>query len=86
MTYKEEMQLQASLLDRYDFIPYLENYYEVIDLIHAFEQDHDNDNLPDEFEGYVLNFYGLEDMVNYLSKRYPQYYFKEIITYVIDKR
>ena len=86
MTYDEEMKLQASLLDKYDFIPYLENCYKISDLIHKFEFDHDNDDLPSEFDGFVFNFFGEEDIIDYLSNRYPQYCFPEIITHVIQKK
>lgn len=84
--YEKEMQIQKQLLDNYDFIPYLERHGLIAGLIAEFEFDHDQDELPNEFQGNILNFFNEYDLVNYLSIRYPQYYFPEVMSYTIMKR
>ena len=84
--YIEDMGIQKHLLDKYDFTPYLERYCNISDLIRAFEFDHADDDLPSEFQGCILNFFSESELVDYLSIRYPQYYFPEEITYSICRR
>ena len=85
MTYEEEMELQYKILDQFDFIPYLELYDDIDDLMYNFEYECDLILLPPEFEQCVFNFINTEEFVDYLTKRYPQYNFLEVTTWKINK-
>lgn len=86
MDWKEEEDLQYAVLDNYDFIPYLEKYDNIEDLMEAMEKDCNEKDLPKEMCGFLFNFYGPNEVVTYLSNRYLDWYFPEIITYGIHKR
>lgn len=84
MTYEEEMRRQYEVLDQYDFEPYLQIYDDVSDLMFNFEYECNIDNLPQDFEGCVFNYCSMEDFVDYLRKRYPEYNIYEATAYKIQ--
>ena len=86
MTWQEENELQENVLDDYDFIPYLEKYDNIEDLMEAMETDCDSTSLPEEMNGLLFNFYGPDGVAIYLTNRYLDWIFPEIITYGIYKR
>lgn len=85
-SYQDELQAQYEVLDKYDFIPYLDLYDDINDLMFNFEYECDVTILPAEFQNCVFNFITTEEFVEYLSKRYPEYDFYEVVTYKIEKK
>ena len=86
MTYKEEMKRQYDILDQYDFLPYLEIYDDIDQLMFNFEYECNIDNLPEDFQDCVFNYCSVEDFIEYLSQRYPEYEVNKIIKYEIRKK
>lgn len=85
-SYQDELQAQYEVLDKYDFIPYLDLYDDINDLMFNFEYECDVTILPAEFQNCVFNFITTEEFVEYLSKRYLDYNFYEVTTYKIEKK
>ena len=79
----EMLRRQYEILDTYDFIPYLELYDDIDDLMYNFEYECEIDALPPEFQNCVFNFISREEFVDYLRERYPNYHFDEIIRWNI---
>lgn len=84
MTYEEEMRRQYELLDQYDFEPYLQLYDDISDLMYNFEYQCDIKKLPPDFGVCVFNYCSMEDFVDYLRKRYPEYNIYETTAYKIQ--
>ena len=85
MTYKEEMERQFDILDQYDFLPYLEIYDDIDQLMFNFEYECDNSILPEDFQGSVFNYCSTEDFVDYIEKRYPNFHIVPVTAYKIRK-
>lgn len=85
MTYEEEMKRQYDILDQYDFLPYLEIYDDVDELMYNFEYECNTDGLPEDFQKCVFNYCSTEDFIEYLHQRYPEYKVNEITKYRIQK-
>lgn len=83
MTYEEEMRRQYDILDQYNFLPYLNLYNDVDELMFHFGYECDNSILPEDFGGYVFNYCSVEDFIDYIKKRYPNYNIEPVTRYVI---
>lgn len=83
--YDEEMRRQKEVLDQFDFQPYLDIYDDVDDLMFNFEYECNLDLVPSDFKGHVFNYFGTEDFIDYLEKRYPKYRFDEVTRYRIRR-
>lgn len=79
MTYEEEYKLQAELLDKLDLRPYIKLGMKHWDIADAIEDAYDDHAFPEEidkiveappFNGYILNFYNSDDLMDYLHERY----------------
>ena len=79
MTYEEEYELQEKLLDKLDLRPYIKlwmKHWEIADAIedayedHAFPEEIDKIVEAPPFDGYILNFFNSDDLMEYLEKRY----------------
>ena len=93
MTYQEEYKLQADLLDKLNLRPYIKlhrKHWEIADAIEDAYADHE---FPEEidkiveappFNGYILNFYSSDDLMEYLEKRYGTHFTEEFY-YVVTK-
>lgn len=91
MTYEEEYELQEKLLDKLDLRPYIKlwmKHWEIADAIedayedHAFPEEIDKIVEAPPFDGYILNFFNSDDLMEYLEKRYGTR-FREESYYVV---
>lgn len=80
------MRRQYEILDQYDFTPYLEIYDDLDLLMFNFEYECNIDNLPEDFQKCVFNYCSVEDFIEYLRERYPEYEVNEVIKYEIRKK
>lgn len=86
LVFDGDLQRNKEVLDQYDFLPYLEIYDDVDQLMFTFEYECDLSKLPNDFEKCPFNYMTTEDFVNYLQERYPLYNIYEVTKYKIQKR
>ena len=76
MADEECIEYNYSVLDKIDFLPYIQKYKgkKVWDLLYAVEDDYDNTELTnnDILEGCTLNWLCEDEIIEYLEKRYPK--------------
>jgi len=71
LSYKEQLRINEEFLDTLDLSKYIEKYEYVDDMHSAISDDYDNsEELPEIFEGCVLNFMDDYELAEYLAKRY----------------
>ena len=87
--FKKGFQINKEFLDTIDFIPFLEQYAKLGDMMAAIEEYcYENEiELPSELKTEVFNYYDEEDFKDYLEKRYlEKTFFYPIKDYLIDFR
>ena len=93
MIYEEEYKLQEKLLNKLDLRPYIKLWMNVGEIFEAIEDAYEDHIFPEEidaiveappFDGYILNLFSSDDLMDYLEKRYGTR-FKEEFYYVVTK-
>jgi len=68
-------EYNIKVLDSIDFLPYIKKFKgdTVGSLIDAVEEDFDGTEITnnDYLMGYIFNWFGMHDIVQYLTRRYP---------------
>ena len=79
--YRREKKESEEFLDKIDIEKYFKDYKDVSDIMNEIEDDY-NKSCP---SGCVFNVINTLEFIDYLTKRYPNYSFKEVTNYYVIK-
>lgn len=68
-----EFRINKEYLDTIDFLPYFVRYNDKVlgDIMSIIEIDYNHSpDMPPELEGFMFNFYTIDDFADYLENRY----------------
>ena len=82
--YLNELEEMYQIWDQFDFEEALNSYTDMNELMCAVADKFYNDPyLPYEWDGDIFNWCTMDEFVDYLRQRYPQFHINEITTYNI---
>ena len=88
MTIQEGYEINKKFLDEIDFIPYFIHYNDKVlgDIMSIIETDYHDSliEMPPELEGYVFNYYSVDDFRDYLKKRYDNLTIYPVEDYYVE--
>lgn len=94
MSIDDAIRLNFDLLDKIDLLPFVnerEDPYDIMDAIEGAYEDHEfSEEVEaivegDTLQGFIFNYVGLEDFIEYLHSRYGTTFNSEIKYWVVNR-
>ena len=94
MSIDDAIRLNFELLDKIDLLPFINEREDPYDIMNAIEDAYENHEFSedvgaiiegDTLQGFIFNYVGVEDFIEYLHSRYGTTFNSEIKYWVVNR-